>query len=416
MLPPPPQSSLIRKMSEKIVIIGAGQAAIQAVQSLRAEGFNGAITLVGEEAYPPYQRPPLSKAYLLGQLERPRLFLKSDAYYAEAGCELLLNTTARAIDRNARTVELTDGRKLAYDKLLLTTGARVRKLRCPGADLPGIFYLKSIADVDALQAAFLPGKRIAIVGAGYIGLEVAAVGAKRDLHVTVFEAMDRVMARAVSPALSDFFAAEHLKAGVALKLNTGVEGFEGNGKVERIRAGGKSYDADLVLVGIGVIANDELARDAGLAATDGIVVDRNAMTSDPAIFAAGDCTRHYGREGVELRLECVQNAIDQAKHAALAMTGKPKDYSEVPWFWSDQYDLKLQIAGLARPSDTLVHRGDPASRKFSVFHLRDGLVAAVEAVNAPQDYMIGKKLIAQGKAVPAERLADTALPMKQIAG
>jgi len=401
-------------MSEKIVIVGAGQAAIQAVQSLRAEGFSGPITLVGEEAYPPYQRPPLSKAYLLGQLERPRLFLKSDAYYGEAGVELLVNTTAKAIDRAGQTVELTDGRKLGYDKLLLTTGARVRKLRCPGADLPGIFYLKSIADVDALQAQFLPGKRIAIVGAGYIGLEVAAVGAKTGLSVTVFEAMDRVMARAVSPSISGFFMAEHLKAGVDLKLNTGVEGFEGHGKVERIIAGGKSYDVDLVLVGIGVIANDELAREAGLAATDGIVVDRNAMTSDPAIFAAGDCTRHVGREGVELRLECVQNAIDQAKHAALAMTGKPKEYSEVPWFWSDQYDLKLQIAGLARPTDRLVARGDPAARKFSVFHLRDGRIAAVEAVNAPQDYMIGKKLIAEGRAVPAETLADTSIPMKQI--
>ena len=401
-------------MSENIVIIGAGQAAIQAIQSLRAEGFTGPITLVGEEAYPPYQRPPLSKAYLLGQLERPRLFLKAGAYYGEAGVTLLLNTTARAIDRAAKTVELTDGRKLPYGKLLLTTGARVRKLRCPGADLDNIFYLKSIADVDALQAAFLPGARIAIVGAGYIGLEVAAVGAKRGLDVTVFEAMDRVMARAVSPSLSAFFMAEHLKAGVNLKLNTGVEGFEGNGKVERILAGGKSYDVDLVLVGIGVIANDELAREAGLAATDGIVVDRNAMTSDPAIFAAGDCTRHYGREGLELRLECVQNAIDQAKHAALAMTGKPKDYSEVPWFWSDQYDLKLQIAGLARPTDTLVLRGDPAARKFSVFHLRDGKVAAVEVVNAPQDYMIGKKLIAEGRAVAAATLADTAIPMKQI--
>ncbi len=414
MVPPPPHTHSHTEMSEKIVIIGAGQAAIQAIQSLRAEGATGPITLVGEEAYPPYQRPPLSKAYLLGQLERPRLFLKSDAYYGEAGVELMLNTTAKAIDRAARTVELTDGRKLPYDKLLLTTGARVRKLRCPGADLPGIFYLKSIADVDALQAQFTPGKRIAIVGAGYIGLEVAAVGAKTGLNVTVFEAMDRVMARAVSPAISDFFMAEHLKAGVDIRLNTGVEGFEGNGRVERILAGGKAYEVDLVLVGIGVIANDELARDAGLAATDGIVVDRNAMTSDPAIFAAGDCTRHYGREGVELRLECVQNAIDQAKHAALAMTGKPRDYAEVPWFWSDQFDLKLQIAGLARPTDILVKRGDPAGRKFSIFHLRDGKIAAVEAVNAPQDYMIGKKLIAEGRAVPAETLADTSTPMKQI--
>jgi 3-phenylpropionate/trans-cinnamate dioxygenase ferredoxin reductase subunit len=401
-------------MSENIVIIGAGQAGAQAVQSLRAEGFTGPITMVGDEAYPPYQRPPLSKAYLLGQLERPRLFLKSDAFYAEAGCELLLDTSAQAIDRAARAVELSDGRKLPYGKLLLTTGGRVRKLRCPGADLPGIFYLKTIADVDALQAAFQPGKRIAIVGAGYIGLEVAAVGAKRGLHVTVFEAMDRVMARAVSPALSVFFAAEHARAGVTLKLNTGVEGFEGDGKVERIIAGGQAYDADLVLVGIGVLGNDDLARAAGLACSDGIVVDRNATTSDPAIYAAGDCTRHYGREGIELRLECVQNAIDQAKHAAMAMCGKPKDYAEVPWFWSDQYDLKLQIAGLARPTDTLVARGDPASRKFSVFHLRDGKVAAVEAVNAGQDYMIGRKLIAEGRAVEAARIADLSIPVKNL--
>jgi len=403
-------------MSEKIVIIGAGQAGAQAVQSLRSEGFTGSITMVGDEAYPPYQRPPLSKAYLLGQLERPRLFLKSDAFYQEAGCELLLNTSAAAIDRAGKTVALSDGRKLAYDKLLLTTGGRVRKLRCPGAELPGIFYLKTIADVDALQAAFLPGARIAIVGAGYIGLEVAAVGAKRGLQVTVFEAMDRVMARAVSPAMSEFFAAEHIRVGVTLKLNTGVEGFEGGGKVERIIAGGQKHEVDLVLVGIGVTGNDDLAREAGLACSDGIVVDRHARSSDPDIYAAGDCTRHYGREGVELRLECVQNAIDQAKHAALAMVGKPKNYGEVPWFWSDQYDLKLQIAGLARPSDTLVQRGDPAGRKFSVFHLRDGKVAAVEAVNAGQDYMIGRKLIAEGRPAEASRIADLSIPVKNLAG
>ncbi len=401
-------------MPEKIVIIGAGQAGQQAVQSLRSEGFKGAITMVGDEAYPPYQRPPLSKAYLLGTFERPRLFLKPDAFYDEAGCELLLSTSAKAIHRADRTVELTDGRLLAYDKLLLTTGARVRKLRCPGADLPGIHYLKTIADVDGLQSVFQSGKRIAIVGGGYIGLEVAAVGAKRGLDVTVFEAMDRLMARAVSPQLSAFYASEHEKAGVKLKLNTGVEGFEGNGTVERIRAGGQTYETDIVLVGIGVIPCQELAETAGLACTDGIMVDQNARTSDPHIWSAGDCTRHTGREGQEIRLECVQNAIDQAKHAAMAMTGKPKTYSEVPWFWSDQYDLKLQIAGLARPTDTLVQRGDPASRKFAVFHLRDGVVAAVEAVNAAPEYLIGKKMIAEGKSVAPEMLADLSIPMKQM--
>ena len=402
-------------MPENIVIIGAGQAGIQAVESLRKEGFSGPITMVGDEAYPPYQRPPLSKAYLLGAFERARLFLKADNYYAEAGCELILNTSAKAIHRADRIVELSDGRKLPYDKLLLATGARVRKLRCPGADLPGVHYLKTIADVDGLQAVFQAGKCIAIVGGGYIGLEVAAVGAKRGLDVTVFEAMYRLMARAVSPVLSDFYAKEHEKAGVKLMLKTGVEAFEGNGKVERVIAGGKSYDADIVLVGIGVVPCDELAVAAGLASTDGIVVDQNARTGDPHIWSAGDCTRHVGREGHEIRLECVQNAIDQAKHAALSMVDKHKTYSEVPWFWSDQYDLKLQIAGLARPTDTLVLRGDPELRKFAVFHLRDGAVAAVEAVNAAPEYMIGKKLVAEGKKVAAETLADTSIPMKQMA-
>ena len=401
-------------MPENIVIIGAGQAGQQAVQSLRSEGFTGAITMIGDEAYPPYQRPPLSKAYLLGSFERPRLFLKPDSFYAESGCELILSTTVKAIHRAERTVELEDGRKLPYDKLLLATGARVRKLNCPGADLPGIHYLKTIADVDGLQAVFQAGKRIAIVGGGYIGLEVAAVGAKRGLDVTVFEAMDRLMARAVSPQISAFYANEHEKAGVKLKLRTGVEGFEGNGKVERIKAGGQTYEADIVLVGIGVIPCQELAERAGLGCTDGIVVDQNARTGDPHIWSAGDCTRHVGREGHYIRLECVQNAIDQAKHAAMSMTGKPKTYSEVPWFWSDQYDLKLQIAGLARPTDQLVQRGDPSGRKFAVFHLRDGVVAAVEAVNAAPEYLVGKKMIAEGKRIAPEMLADTSIPMKSL--
>jgi 3-phenylpropionate/trans-cinnamate dioxygenase ferredoxin reductase subunit len=402
-------------MPGNIVIVGAGQAGAQAVQSLRAEGVDAPIIMIGDEAYPPYQRPPLSKAYLLGNFERPRLFLKADSYYPDAGCELIVNTGVSAIHRAERTVELSDGRKLDYDKLLLATGARVRRLKCPGADLKGVHYLKTIADVDGLQEVFQSGKRIAIVGGGYIGLEVAAVGAKRGLDVTVFEAMDRLMARAVSPLLSEFYAREHEKAGVKLKLRTGVEAIEGNGRVERVIAGGESHACDIVLVGIGVVPCDELAVRAGLGTDDGIVVDQNAQTGDPHIWAAGDCTRHVGREGHEIRLECVQNAIDQAKHAAMAMAGRPRTYSEVPWFWSDQYDLKLQIAGLARPTDTLVQRGDPSARKFAVFHLRDGQVAAVEAVNAAPEYMIGKKLIAEGKAVDAARLADLSVPMKQMA-
>ena len=402
-------------MSQNIVIIGAGQAGAQAVASLRAEGFTGILTMVGDEPYAPYQRPPLSKAYLMGSMERPRLFLKPDAFYREAGCELILGVKATAIDREAKTVRLSDGRTLPYDLLLLATGTRVRKVRCPGVELAEIHYLRSIADVDALQAVFQRGKKLAVVGGGYIGLEVAAVAVKHGLEVTVFEALDRVMARAVSKPVSDFFEAVHRAAGVKLMLDTTVQAFEGDGRLTGVKAGGKSYPADLALVGIGVVPNIELAAAAGLTCEDGIVVDLNCATADPAIFAAGDCTWHVGREGVPLRLESVQNAIDQAKHAALAMVGKPKPYREVPWFWSDQYDLKLQIAGLARPTDTIVVRGEPSSRKFAVFHLRDGVVAAVESINAAAEYLVGRKLIAEGTRIPPDRLADTSNAMKNIA-
>lgn len=402
-------------MAENVVIVGAGQAAAQAILTLRAEGFSGAITVAGDEPYAPYQRPPLSKAYLSGAMDRERLFLKPDEFYAAAKCTLILGVAATSIDRANRSVSLADGRKLSYDKLLLATGTRVRRIPVPGSNLPEVHYLRGIADVDALRPRFVKGARLAVVGGGYIGLEVAAVAIKLGLEVTVFEALERVMARAVSRELSQFYEDAHRKAGVKLELKTSVEAFEGVGKLEAVRAGGRKHPADLVLVGIGVIPNVELAKDAGLACEDGIVVDTSARTADAAIFAAGDCTRHTGRDGAFIRLELVQNAIDQAKHAALAMVGKPAEYREVPWFWSDQYDLKLQIAGLARDGDTLVMRGDFAQGKFAIFHLRNGAVAAVEAVNAPPEYMIGRKLIAEGVAVPAARLADTSIPMKNIA-
>ncbi|HEV2562931.1 MAG TPA: FAD-dependent oxidoreductase [Rhizomicrobium sp.] len=402
-------------MQERIVIIGAGQAGAQAVATLRTEGFAGTLTMVGDEPFAPYQRPPLSKAYLQGKLERDRLFLKPDAFYTEARCELIIGVAATAIDRAAKTVALSNGRSIAYDKLLLATGSRVRKIPVPGADLSGVHYLRGIADVDAMRPAFVPGAKLAVVGGGYIGLEVAAVAAKAGVDVTVFEAVDRVMARAVSPQLSEFYEKVHRDAGVKFHLNTVVRSFEGTGRLQAVRINGQAYPADIALVGIGILPNMELAKDAGLACDDGIVVDQNCVSvTDPAIFAAGDCTRHTGRNGKPIRLECVQNAIDQAKHAALAMVGKPTPYREVPWFWSDQYDLKLQIAGLAWPGDQLVLRGDPAARKFAIFHLREGAVAAVEAVNAAPEYIVGRKLINDGAHVAPERLADTSIPMKNI--
>ncbi len=403
-------------MSDNIVIIGAGQAGAQAVISLRAEGFSGPITMIGDEAYAPYQRPPLSKAYLMGTFERARLFLKPESFYAEAGCTLIVNTAVTAIDRAAKTVALSDGRTLSYGRLLIAAGTRVRPILCPGAALSGIHYLRSIADVDGLQAVFHSGKRLVVIGGGFIGLEVAAVAAKHGLEVTVFEALERVMARAVSKPVSDFFEGAHRAAGVTLLTGTGVEGFEGEGAVGGVRAGGKVYPADIVLVGIGVLPNVEIAAAAGLSCQNGLVVDKHCATNDPDIFAAGDCTWHAGREGEWMRLESVQNAIDQAKHAAAAMVGKPKPYNEVPWFWSDQYDLKLQIAGLARAGDEIVVRGDPGQRKFSVFHLREGVLVAVEAINAPADYLVGRKLIAEGARVAAARLADLSIPIKTVAG
>ena len=401
-------------MPERIVIIGAGQAGAQGVATLRAEGFAGQLMLVGDEPFAPYQRPPLSKAYLAGTFDRERLYLKPAQFYDEAKCELILDNAAVHIDRTLKLVGLSDGQHLNYDSLLIATGSRVRRIRCPGADLDGIHCMRGMADVDALQPEFTPGKKLAVIGGGYIGLEVAAVAAKHGLDVTVFEALDRLMQRAVSPPVSAFYEKVHRDAGVTVMLNTALEAFEGDGRMEAVRAGGKSYPCDIALVGIGIVPNVELAEAAGLACDDGIVVDEFAATSDPAIFAAGDCTRHPGRDGQMVRLECVQNAIDQAKHAAIAMLGRPSRYAEVPWFWSDQYDLKLQIAGLARRGGDIVLRGDPAMRKFAAFHLKDGAVIAVEAVNAAPEYLMGRKLIAESARVPPERLADTAIPMKNI--
>jgi 3-phenylpropionate/trans-cinnamate dioxygenase ferredoxin reductase subunit len=402
-------------MTQSIVIVGAGQAGVQAVASLRSEGFTGAITLIGDEPFPPYQRPPLSKAYLAGEMVRERLFLKPDSFYAEADCNLRLNLRVTAIDRQTKSVRLSDGSSLPYDKLLLTTGARVRRIDAPGSDLNFVRYLRGIEDVDLLRPHLKEGQRLAVVGGGYIGLEVAAVAVKHGLKVTVIEAARRVMERAVSPFLSSFYESEHKRQGVEIVLGAGAEGFEGRTRVEAVRTSVGTFPADFALVGIGVVPNSEIAAEAGLVVDNGIVVDAFTATEDPDIYAAGDCTNHPAFAGGRSRLESVQNAIDQAKYAALALLGKPKPYREVPWFWSDQYDLKMQIAGLLKPGDGAVVRGDPAVRKFAVFHLRDGKLAAVEAVNAAVEYMVGRKLIASGAAVDSARLADLSVPMKSFA-
>ena len=397
---------------DKIVIIGAGQAAAQAIGSLRAEAYAGALTVIGEEPFPPYQRPPLSKAYLSGEFARDRLFLRPESFYVESQCTMVLNTRATKIDRAAKRVQLSDGASVPYDRLLIATGARVRTLPLRGSELKHVHYLRGIADVDAIRNSLVLGARLAVVGGGYIGLEVAAVAVKRGVDVTVIEAADRVMVRAVTPRVSAFYESVHRSAGVKFVLNATAQAFEGKTSVESVVTNAGKIPADVVLVGVGIVPNQEIAADAGLSCNNGIVVDEYTATSDPDIFAAGDCTNHPAFAGGRCRLESVQNAIDQAKHAALAMVGRPSAYHEVPWFWSDQYDLKLQIAGLARPEDVVVLRGDPASRKFAAFHLRDGIVAAVEAINSAPEYIAGRRLIAARARVAPERLADPSVPAR----
>lgn len=403
-------------MTKTIVIVGAGQAAAQAIQTLQANEYDGKIVLIGDEPYVPYERPPLSKGLLAGEIELEKLFFKKPTYFAEKGIDLRLKTTATGIERAAKRLTLDDGSTLAYDQVLLTTGARVRRISIPGADLPGVHYLRGIDDVLGIRAELAPGKRLVLVGAGYIGLEVAAVANKLGADVTVLEMMDRVMARVVAPPVSAFYDKVHRDAGVDIRLQTGVVAFEGDGRVTAVVTDkGDRVAADMVIVGIGVVPNMELAKDAGLAVDNGIVVDDCGRTSDPDIFAAGDVTNHPNALlGRAIRLESVQNAVSQGRAAALAMLGKPEPYAEVPWFWSDQYDLKLQIAGLSEPTDEAVVRGDPATRKFSVAYLRGGVFVAINTINMLKDFLPAKKLIAERRVVDKIRLADATISLKEL--
>lgn len=402
-------------MSEKIVIIGAGQAGAQAAASLRQEGFAGSITLIGEEPAPPYQRPPLSKAYLDGSLEKERLYLRPPEFYAKTGIELRLGVRASAIDRGARRVALPGG-DLTYDKLLIATGAPPRRLVAPGGDLQGVSYLRSLADSDALRPMLSSGRPLVVIGAGYIGLEVAAVARKAGVKVTILEMMDRALARVAGRELSAFFETLHRAAGVDIRFGARLESFAGKTCVESaLVAGGGEIDCANVLVCIGAAPATGLAEAAGLKTEGGIWVDETAQTEDPSIWAAGDCTNHpsplYGRR---LRLESVPNAIDQAKAAAATMAGRRVVYDAVPWFWSDQYDVKLQTAGISTGAEETVLRGAPATKSFSVWSFAGGRLIAVDAVNDPAAFIVGKRLIAAKAAPSPKMLADTAADLKSL--
>ncbi len=404
--------------AKRIVVIGGGQAAAQAIQSLRMGGYTGALTLVGDEPVLPYQRPPLSKAYMKGEFAEERLYFKPSNWYADNKVDLVLSTRATGIDRTTRKVDLENGGHLDYDALIIATGSRPRLLPIEGADLDQVHELRSLADVERIRPQMVAGRSIVIVGAGYIGLEAAAVARQMGLNVTVLEMAPRVLARVTSPVMSEFYEAEHRRQGVDIRTGTSLSKLEGkDGAVTTAVLGdGTKLDADLVLVGIGILPNEELAKEAGIACNNGILVDRDARTSDPRIFAAGDCACrplvHFGRSG---RLESVHNAIEQGKLAAAAILGKPRPNEDCPWFWSDQYDLKLQIAGLSQGYDQIVLRGSPDDRKFAAFYLKNGTLIAVDAINSPPEFLASKKLIMSGAKIPADILADTSIPMKEIA-
>lgn len=403
-------------MSERVVIAGAGHAAGQVVASLRQNKFAGEIVLIGDEPYLPYQRPPLSKKFLAGELPAERLYVKPASFYDDAKVELHLDTSIVALDRQAKCLSLQDGETIEYDRLVLALGSRVRKLHVDGCGLKGVHYFRTIADVDRIRKKMEPGRRMVIVGAGYIGLEVAAVAQQAGLDVTVIEMADRVMSRVVSAEISDFYQIEHTNQGVKFRLSTGVTALNGKKRVKSVTTSeGEDVPADIVVIGIGILPNTELATDAGLDVDNGIVVDDHCQTSDPDIYAVGDCTMHpnaiYGRE---LRLESVHNALEQAKTAAANLCSKDTAYTQVPWFWSDQYDLKLQIAGLSEGYDDVVIRGNPVERSFSCLYLREGRLIAVDAINAPRDFVQSKQLIANQVEIATDRLADSGVALKDL--
>jgi len=403
-------------VTERVVIVGAGHAAGQLVASLKQKKFAGQIVLVGDEKYLPYQRPPLSKKFLSGDLPTERLFVKPPAFYDDPQINLRLDTLITKIDRAGKILRTESGDDIPYDTLILALGSRVRQLPIEGADLDGVHYLRNIIDVDGIRSELENKKNAVIVGAGYIGLEVAAVTRQLGLDVTVVEMADRVMSRVVSPEISDFYQIEHTSHGVKLRLATGITAFRGENRIEAVEtAEGELIPADFVVVGVGILPNTGLAIDAGLDVDDGIVVNDGCQTSDPNIYAVGDCTRHpnaiYDRQ---LRLESVHNALEQAKTAVSNICGDDAHYSEVPWFWSDQYDLKLQIAGLSTGYDDVIIRGNPADRSFACLYMKNGMLIATDAVNSPKEFVQSKALIANRTKLDRDQIANTEIQLKEL--
>ena len=398
------------------VIVGAGQAGLQVVEALRRDGYEDELVLVGAETWLPYQRPPLSKKFLQGETTAERLLFRPADFYAKQRIETRLGVSAIALDTATKRLSLSDGSALDYDGLVLATGARVRTLNMPGAEDPRVSYLRGLDDAARLKTQLEAASRVVILGAGFIGLEVAAIARKAGREVTVVEAQSRVLQRVVAPTVSAFFEALHRSHGVDLLLNARLDGLEPGPDALRVRlADGTVLLADLLLVGIGVEPEVGLAAAAGIRCEGGILVDEFARTSAPGVLAAGDCTCHRNLlYPAPHRIESVQNAVDQGKVAAATLLGKQEGYAAVPWFWSDQYDVKLQMVGLSAGHDSLVVRGVPEGGAFSVFYRAGERVIAVDSINRPAEHMFARKFIAAGGRCNPGRLADTAVDLKSI--
>lgn len=404
-------------MRYDVVIVGAGQGGAGAAIQLRQQGFTGTVAMIGREAEPPYERPPLSKEYMLGEKSFERLYIRPPEFWGAKDVVLMLGTEVVSLDPQAQTVRLSDGGTLGYGDLIWATGGDPRRLTIPGADLPGVHGVRTRADADAILAELAGVERVAVIGGGYIGLEAAAVLRKLGKEVTLLEVLPRVLARVAGPELSAFYEGEHRAHGVDLRTETGVEAILGEGRVSGVRlSDGSEVACQLVIVGIGIIPAVGPLLSAGAAGGNGVDVDEFCRTSLPHVYAIGDCAAHGNAfaEGAVIRLESVQNANDQAAVAVKAILGAAQPYRATPWFWSNQYDLKLQTVGLSTGHDTAVLRGDPATRSFSVIYLKGGRLITVDAVNAIKDYVQARKLVEEGAKIAPEDLADTSRPLKEL--
>ena len=402
-------------MTSSILIVGAAQAGLQIAESLRDGGYDGPLTLIGDEPHPPYQRPPLSKALLTGETTEDRLILRGPAALAAKNIDLMTGIKAVAIDRTRKILDLSDGRRLSYEGLALATGGRARLLPVPGAALAGVLSLRTIEDSRAIGAAIAAATRVAVVGGGFIGLEIAAAARKAGKPVIVFEALERLLARTSTPLVSEFFFDLHKSHGVDIRIGAQITRFTGRGRVDGVEtADGRTHPADLVVVGVGIVPNTELAQACGLDCDRGIIVDSCSRTSDPAIVAAGDCTARRLPDGALLRLESVQNAIEQGKSAAAALLGRERPFTAAPWFWSDQYDVRLQMAGLPTGHDRTALRGSTAERRFSIFYFQGDKLVAVDSVNRAHDHMAARKLLDAGKSPSLDQASDEGFALASL--